>query len=35
MQTMFEALKKLKDVVVSEPCEKYLDNAIEISMEEK
>ena len=31
---MFDALKKLRDVVVFEPFEKYLDDAIEISMEE-
>ena len=31
---MFDALKKLRDVVVFEPFEKYLDDATEISMEE-
>jgi len=31
-KTMFDALKKLRDVVVFEPLEKYLDDAVEISM---
>ena len=33
-KTMFDALKKLRDVVVFEPIEKYLDDAMDISMEE-
>ena len=33
-KTMFNALKKLRDVVVFEPVEKYLDDAMDISMEE-
>jgi len=32
VKTMFDALKKLKDVVIFEPLEKYLDDAVEISM---
>ncbi len=32
---MFDALKKLKDVVVFEPFESYLDDALEISLEER
>ncbi len=34
-KTMFDALKKLGDVVVFEPFERYLDVAIRISLEEK
>ncbi len=32
---MFDALKKLKDVVVFEPFERYLEDAVEISVENK
>ncbi len=32
---MFDALKKLRDVVVFEPFEKYLEEAMKISIEEK
>lgn len=34
-KTMFDALKKLGDIVVFEPFEKYLDGAIKILLEEK
>ena len=34
-KTMFNALKKLKDVVIFEPFEKYLEDAMKISIEEK
>ncbi|RLI89530.1 MAG: PIN domain nuclease [Archaeoglobales archaeon] len=33
-KTMFNALKKLGDVVIFEPFEKYLEDAMEISIEE-
>jgi len=33
-KTMFDALKKLRDFVAFEPFEKYLDDAMGISMEE-
>jgi len=33
-EKMFNALKKLEDVIVFEPFEKYLDDALEISMAE-
>ena len=32
---MFDALKKLGDVVIFEPFERYLEDAVKISMEEK
>ena len=32
---IFKALKKLEDVVVLEPFEKYLNDAVEISIDEK
>ena len=35
VKTMFNALKKLRDVVVFEPAEKYLDDAMDISMKEE
>lgn len=34
-KTMFNALKKLKDVVIFEPFEKYLEDAMELSIIEK
>ena len=34
-KTMFDALKKLRDVVTFEPFEKYLEDAMKISMEER
>lgn len=34
-KTMFNALKKLKDVVIFEPFENYLEDAVRISIEEK
>ena len=34
-ERMFQALKKLKDVVVFEPLESYLDSAMDISIREK
>lgn len=32
---MFKALEKLRDVVIFEPFEKYLENAVEIAMDKK